>query len=183
MPAFTQNRNLYLPGGGSLGIGGADEVADIDKINQNFQELDTWSGEVDGKFGSLDNQGYYVGTDAERVALAPPKLRRGIQWFSSDTGVLWRRATSSWEPVMQSGVLSNVSIGTTRSTHRIPFPIPFAAPPRLMVSSYVSPANQLVVATPSSNATTETEGAFLAVSSSGTSTSSGITWIAYGIAE
>ena len=40
MPAFTANLNLYLPGGGSLGIGGADEAADIDKLNQNFQAID-----------------------------------------------------------------------------------------------------------------------------------------------
>ena len=40
MPAFTARTGMYLPGGGSLGIGGDDEVADIDRINQNMQKLD-----------------------------------------------------------------------------------------------------------------------------------------------
>lgn len=40
MPAFTARMGLYLPGGGSLSIGGDDEAADIDKINENFQKLD-----------------------------------------------------------------------------------------------------------------------------------------------
>lgn len=43
MPAYTPFLNMYLPGGGTLGIGGDDEVADIDKINQNFQALDTFA--------------------------------------------------------------------------------------------------------------------------------------------
>lgn len=47
MSAFTTNLNLELPGGGSLGIGGDDEAADVDKLNQNFQKIDTWSGTVD----------------------------------------------------------------------------------------------------------------------------------------
>lgn len=40
MPAYTGRLNMYLPGGGSNSIGGDDEVADIDKINQNLQKLD-----------------------------------------------------------------------------------------------------------------------------------------------
>ena len=32
MPSFTPNLSLYLPGGGSLSIGGSDEVADIDTL-------------------------------------------------------------------------------------------------------------------------------------------------------
>lgn len=40
MPAFTARAGMYLPGGGSLGIGGDDEVADIDRINQNLQKID-----------------------------------------------------------------------------------------------------------------------------------------------
>lgn len=44
MPAFTARLNMYLPGGGSLGIGGDDEVADIDRINQGLQRLDETVG-------------------------------------------------------------------------------------------------------------------------------------------
>lgn len=40
MPAITPELDLYLAGGGSLGIGGDDEAADIDKQNQNFQKID-----------------------------------------------------------------------------------------------------------------------------------------------
>lgn len=36
----TDRVGFYLPGGGSSGIGGDDEPADIDKINENFQLLD-----------------------------------------------------------------------------------------------------------------------------------------------
>ena len=43
MTAFTEVLNLYLPGGGSLGIGGDDEVADIDRLNQNFQKIDAFA--------------------------------------------------------------------------------------------------------------------------------------------
>lgn len=44
MPAFTARVNFYLPGGGSLNIGGDDEVADIDRINQNLQKIDEFLG-------------------------------------------------------------------------------------------------------------------------------------------
>lgn len=36
----TNKLGLYLPGGGSQGAHGADETADIDKINDNFKILD-----------------------------------------------------------------------------------------------------------------------------------------------
>ena len=55
MPAFTANLNLYLPGGGSLGIGGADEVVDVDKLNQNFQKIDAEIGNLQGDTGWIDN--------------------------------------------------------------------------------------------------------------------------------
>lgn len=51
MPAFTPNLSLYLPGGGSLGIGGDDEAADIDKLNQNFQKLDEFAGKLNDLTG------------------------------------------------------------------------------------------------------------------------------------
>jgi len=54
MPAYTTHLNLYLPGGGSLGIGGDDEEADIDKINQNMQALDAWSATSDTRFTGLE---------------------------------------------------------------------------------------------------------------------------------
>lgn len=64
------------------------------------------------------------GTDAERLALVPPDLRDGLQWFSTDTGVQWRRVGGEWvsqgsdwitDPV---GVLSPAS-GWSFNTFRI----------------------------------------------------------------
>lgn len=54
MPAFTAHLNLYLPGGGSLAIGGDDEPADIDKLNQNFQKIDDWADTTDGRLTTLE---------------------------------------------------------------------------------------------------------------------------------
>lgn len=54
MPAFTAHLNMYLPGGGSLGIGGDDEPADIDKLNQNFQKIDDWSEDTDTRLTALE---------------------------------------------------------------------------------------------------------------------------------
>ena len=54
MPAYTAHLNMYLPGGGSLGIGGDDEPADIDKVNQNFQKIDDWAEDSDVRFGTLE---------------------------------------------------------------------------------------------------------------------------------
>jgi hypothetical protein len=44
MPTYTTKLALYLPGGGSAGIGGPDETADIDKLNLNFTAIDTATG-------------------------------------------------------------------------------------------------------------------------------------------
>lgn len=50
MGQFTPNLNLYKAGGGSTGLITPDEVADIDKaVNDNFDKLDTWAGEVEDK--------------------------------------------------------------------------------------------------------------------------------------
>jgi hypothetical protein len=35
--------NLYLPGGGSTGVWTPDEVADIDRVNQNFVDINEWA--------------------------------------------------------------------------------------------------------------------------------------------
>lgn len=43
MGAQTEVLKLYMPGGGSLSLGGADEVLDIDKLNQNSQKIDAFA--------------------------------------------------------------------------------------------------------------------------------------------
>lgn len=44
MGTTTDRLGLYLPGGGSASIGGADESADIDQLNQNFQKINDAAG-------------------------------------------------------------------------------------------------------------------------------------------
>lgn len=43
MPAFTPFLNLYKPGGGSTGLIVPDEVADIDRLNANFDSIDAFA--------------------------------------------------------------------------------------------------------------------------------------------
>ncbi len=53
MPAFTPTLNLYKPGGGSTGVITPDEVADIDRLNQNFDAIDTWAAGVNSDLAGL----------------------------------------------------------------------------------------------------------------------------------
>lgn len=94
MPAFTPNRNFYLPGGGSLGIGGADEAADIDKINQNFQGLDTWTGEIDDKTIVATNSEIDAGTNNSHI-VTPAGLKRSRSYLGTATKTSGTTTTSS----------------------------------------------------------------------------------------
>lgn len=44
MPGTTSKLGMYLPGGGSEGVNGIDEKADIDKLNDDLQILDDAAG-------------------------------------------------------------------------------------------------------------------------------------------
>ena len=44
MSASTPKLGLYQPGGGVTGLITPDEVADIDKLNDNFTKIDTAAG-------------------------------------------------------------------------------------------------------------------------------------------
>ena len=46
MGAFTSFLNLYKPGGGSTGNITPDEVADIDKLNLNFDAIDAFAADI-----------------------------------------------------------------------------------------------------------------------------------------
>lgn len=96
MPAFTDHLTLYMPGGGSQGIGGEDEASDIDKINENSIKIDDWAETVDDKLATVDNPVAIEGTNVERLALAPPVLRDGLQFYATDTKVQWRREDGDW---------------------------------------------------------------------------------------
>lgn len=54
MAAFTTFLNLYLPGGGSSGTNTPDEVADIDRLNQNFSLLDDFASLSDSRLDKLE---------------------------------------------------------------------------------------------------------------------------------
>lgn len=43
-----------------------------------------------------NQQGSYIGTDAQRTALTAPTLREGIKWYSTDTNREWEYDGSSW---------------------------------------------------------------------------------------
>lgn len=129
MPAYTSNRNLYLPGGGSLSIGGDDEALDIDKINQNMEALDTWSGTVDAAL--LANSAFvaaqtsrnqqYRGTAADRPTQTG---LRGDTYRDTDSPFLsWVHDGSSWvldspaaqtiRPTTVSGTGSSIAADST----------------------------------------------------------------------
>lgn len=58
---------------------------------------------------------YYIGTDAQRLALAAPDLRNGIIWEDISTGDMWQRKGSAWiakETVRNLGRISPVTTGT-----------------------------------------------------------------------
>lgn len=113
MPAFTTNLDLYLPGGGSLGIGGADEAADIDRVNQNMQKIDVWSESVDTSLGNLapllvrnqqftgltanidDVVGAKLGDEYQETDLLKRLWRHdGTNWVTDENGMFLIRPTS-----------------------------------------------------------------------------------------
>lgn len=103
MPAFTPNRNLYLPGGGSLGIGGDDEAADIDKLNENFQKLDEWSGDIDAKTVIATNDDIDEGTSTTKLVTAAG-LRRASPYLGSVTKTAGNTTVSSATEVAIPGI-------------------------------------------------------------------------------
>lgn len=98
MGISTSELDLYLPGGGSLSIGGADEAADIDQLNQNFQKIDTFAATTNSDISDLETADdvsvkygnstardalYGVpGNDAQRAALA----NKHPLWFNTEFG-------------------------------------------------------------------------------------------------
>lgn len=92
MPAFTSFLNLYKPGGGSTGLILPDEVADIDRLNQNADLIDAFAagwGDADDR-----NQQRY-GPAAGLVSQTGMKL--GDTYQESDgKKILWRYDGSNW---------------------------------------------------------------------------------------
>lgn len=92
MGALTEVLKLYMPGGGSLGLGGADEVLDVDKLNQNSQKIDEFAKGW-GK-PSDRNQAFY-GLAANRTSIVG--VKRGDTYQESDgKQKLWTYTGTSW---------------------------------------------------------------------------------------
>lgn len=54
MSAFTPFLNLYKPGGGSSGTITPDEVADVDRLNADFDIIDAFALATDGRLDTLE---------------------------------------------------------------------------------------------------------------------------------
>lgn len=117
MPAFTPHLNLYLPGGGSLAIGGDDEALDVDKLNQNFQAIDTWTADTDTDLGTLNTfRSDQISRNQQFSGLASAKadvtgMKRGDTYQETDgtypkffvyNGTAWKNRTHA-EAQLQSG--------------------------------------------------------------------------------
>ena len=79
MPAFTSFLNLYKPGGGSTGAIAPDEVADIDRLNANFDAIDAFA--ASWGLATSKNQGF-VGLAADRGAVTG--MKRGDTYQETD---------------------------------------------------------------------------------------------------
>lgn len=79
MPAFTSFLNLYKPGGGSSGAIVPDEVADIDRLNANFDAIDAFA--ASWGLATSKNQGF-VGLAADRGAVTG--MKRGDTYQETD---------------------------------------------------------------------------------------------------
>lgn len=55
MPAFTPHLNLYKPGGGSTGTITPDEVFDVDRHNQNYDDIDSWASDTDARLDDIED--------------------------------------------------------------------------------------------------------------------------------
>lgn len=63
----------------------------------------------------VKRQWYYIGTDAQRLALTAPDLRNGIIWEDINTGDVWQRKGSAWvakDFVRNLGRIDPVTTGT-----------------------------------------------------------------------
>jgi len=79
MPDFTEFLNLYLPGGGSTGTITPDEVADIDRLNQNFRLIDDFA---EGWGSTSSSNRSFYGPAAERGNIVG--MKRGDTYQESD---------------------------------------------------------------------------------------------------
>ena len=89
MGSNTPKLGLYKPGGGSTGLNGSDEVVDIDRINQNFDLIDSYASATDTK---VNRSGRAAASAADRNALIPTPVA-GDAVFRTDKGYTERYYT------------------------------------------------------------------------------------------
>ena len=95
MPAFTSFLNLYKPGGGSSGLILPDEVADIDRLNQNSDLIDAWAQKVGDP--ASNRQVNYVGLAAAMGGTLVPPPKDGDTYQETDGNkILWKRVGGVW---------------------------------------------------------------------------------------
>lgn len=97
MGSNTPKLGLYKPGGGSTGLNGSDEVVDIDRINQNFDLIDSYASATDTDVDSLEakvnRMGPAAASDAARNLLVPSPVA-GDAVFRTDKGYTERYYTA-----------------------------------------------------------------------------------------
>lgn len=87
----------------------------------------------------IEQQGYYIGTNAQRLALTAPKLRNGITWFATDTNIVWERRSSAWVPRSPVAMAAGMS-AVTAAFPTISLPAGRFAQPPIVVAQLFSGA-------------------------------------------
>jgi len=59
-------------------------------------QFSTLASSVDTALGNIVSAGHFTGTDAQRLALAAPGLRKGITWFTTDTNLMYMYNGTAW---------------------------------------------------------------------------------------
>lgn len=117
MPGATTRLSLYKPGGGSSGAYGADEVADIDRINENMDKLD-------------DAVGGKIITSTTRPA--SPYDGQIIKETDTGRAMVWRAGITTWVELAPGGI----PVGNT-ALRDLLWPTPATAPARVALSNTV----------------------------------------------
>lgn len=115
MPGATTRINLYKPGGGSTGTITPDEVADIDKLNENFDKIDA-----------------AVGAFPCTSSTRPATPFQGQIIRESDTGKTLIRVGSDWVDVAPGIIL----IGNT-ALRDAAYPAPGSAAARVALANQI----------------------------------------------
>lgn len=89
----TSFLNLYQPGGGATGTNTPDEVADVDRLNQNFVLIDDFAKATDTRLDTAEAQVYgdnrnYTGPAAGVTSLVG--MKRGDTYQDTDGSFLRR---------------------------------------------------------------------------------------------